>query len=251
MYAPLRALMSLAGFVVLWGVAVWGFSVPAFLLPGPGAVLNRLVFLAVNADLWRHATTTLGQILAGFVVGAALGVAAGALFARLPRLERLATPLILLIQTAPKIAIAPLLILWLGLGPGPKVVLVAIVTFFPAMTGALTGLRYVGKSYRDLARILRLSPTQRLLRIDLPFAVPPIVAGLRVATTQAVTAAVIAEMMGANRGLGYLLTAGQESSDSAAVIGVILILSLVGWGFYELVRFAETRLLPWQGVPGR
>lgn len=251
MNAPVRALLSLAGFVVLWWGAVWGFDVPAFLLPSPDAVARRLVFLALNAGLWQHTATTFAQILAGFAIGAALGIATGAVFARLPRLERLATPLILLIQTAPKIAIAPLLILWLGLGPGPKVVLVAIVTFFPAMTGALTGLRYIGKSYRDLAQIVGLSTWQRLTRIDLPFAVPPIVAGLRVATTQAVTAAVVAEMMGANHGLGYLLTAGQESSDSPTVIGVIVLLSLGGWGFYEIVRFAEARLMPWQAGASR
>ena len=248
MNAPIRALLSLTGFVLLWWGAVWGFSIPAFLLPSPTAVADRLVFLAVNAELWRHMTTTLLQILGGFVIGAALGIGTGAAFARLPRLERLFTPIILLVQTAPKIAIAPLLILWLGLGPGPKIVLVAIVTFFPAMTGALTGFRYIAKAYRDLAQIVGLSAWQRLTRIDLPFAVPPIVAGLRVATTQAVTAAVVAEMMGANRGLGYLLTAGQESSDSPAVIGVIVILSLTGWGFYELVRFIEVRLIPWQSA---
>jgi NitT/TauT family transport system permease protein len=251
MNAPVRALLSLVGFVVLWWGAVWGFNVPAFLLPSPEAVASRIVFLVLNAGLWGHAATTLGQILVGFLVGALLGIGVGAIFARMPRLERLATPLILLVQTAPKIAIAPLLILWLGLGPGPKIVLVAIVTFFPAMTGALTGLRYVGKAYRDLATVVRLTPWQRLTRIELPFAVPPIVAGLRVATTQAVTAAVVAEMMGANRGLGYLLTAGQESSDSPTVIGVIILLSLAGWGFYEIVRWAEGRIAPWQAAASR
>ncbi|MBL0932410.1 MAG: ABC transporter permease, partial [Alphaproteobacteria bacterium] len=103
MNAPIRALLSLAGFVLLWWGAVWGFSIPAFLLPSPGAVIDRLVFLAINAELWRHTTTTLGQILGGFVIGALLGIGTGAAFARLPRLERLFTPIILLVQTAPKI----------------------------------------------------------------------------------------------------------------------------------------------------
>jgi NitT/TauT family transport system permease protein len=231
--------------MAVWWAAVLAFGIPAFLLPAPDVVLARLVFLARFADLGGHVATTLWQILAGFVLGAVAGVTAGALFARWPRLERFATPPVLVLQTAPKIAIAPLLVLWFGLGPGPKVLLVAIVTFFPAMAGAVAGLRGIEPAYRDLARVLELTPLQRALRIDLPFAAAPIAGGLRIASTQAVTAAVIGELMGANRGLGYLLSAAQESSDTAAVIGVILILSLIGWASHETVRGAERRLLRW------
>jgi NitT/TauT family transport system permease protein len=240
-----RAVAALGAFFALWQIAVVALAVPAFLLPTPVAVLARLWFLAVNANLERHAATTIGQILGGFALGGALGILAGALFTRWPRLERLTSPLVLMLQTAPKIAIAPLLLLWLGLGPGPKIALVAIVVFFPAMAGAHAGFRYIDKSYRDLGSILRLSPLARFARIDLPFALAPIAAGLRVATTQAVTAAVVGELMGADRGLGYLLSVGQENSDPAAVIGVILLLSLIGWTFHEAVRAAERRLLGW------
>lgn len=241
----LRAILALCGFFAVWQVAVVALSIPAFLLPSPVAVVQRLWFLAVNANLAAHAATTISQILGGFALGGALGILAGALFTRWPRLERVTAPLILVLQTAPKIAIAPLLLLWLGLGPGPKIVLVAIVTFFPAMAGAHAGFRYIDKSYRDLGTVLRLSPFARFARIDLPFASAPIIAGLRVATTQAVTAAVVGELMGADRGLGYLLSAGQENSDSAAVIGVILLLSMIGWAFHEIVRLLERRLLQW------
>lgn len=243
--AVLRAGLALGGFMAVWWAAVVALGIPAFLLPAPDVVLARLIFLAQLGDLAGHAGTTLWQIVAGFVLGAAAGIAAGALFARWPRLERLATPPVLVLQTAPKIAIAPLLVLWFGLGPGPKVLLVAIVTFFPAMAGALAGLRGIESAYRDLARVLELTPIQRALRIDLPFAAAPIAGGLRIASTQAVTAAVIGELMGANRGLGYLLSAAQESSDTAAVIGIILVLSLIGWAAHEAVRAAERRLLAW------
>lgn len=243
--AALRAVLSLAGLAAVWWIAVVAFALPDFLLPAPPAVAERLVFLAVHADLWRHAATTLGEVLQGFALGALVGILAGAVFAHSPRAERLATPLVVLIQTAPKIAIAPLLILWLGLGAGPKIVLVAIVTFFPAMAGTLAGIATIPAAYRDLAAVLRLPGWRRFLRIELPFALPPLVAGLRVATTQAMTAAVVAELMGADRGLGYLLSAGQESSDAAGVIGVILILAVVGLLFHEAVRLAEARLVGW------
>lgn len=146
-----RGVTGLGVIFVLWFGAVWLFNLPNYLLPGPEVVVKRLGFLYENAKLLSHIRVTLIQILWGFLIGLGSGIAAAVLFARAPIIERLATPLILLLQTAPKIAIAPLLLLWLGIGPGPKIVLVAIVTFFPVMTGMLSGLKFVNKSYMDLA----------------------------------------------------------------------------------------------------
>ncbi|EUB99123.1 ABC-type transporter, integral membrane subunit [Rhizobium sp. CF080] len=239
----LRGIAGLIATLVLWTAIVIIFRVPAFLLPGPLEVFDRLLFLFENAKLLRHIGVTLGEIVAGFVAGTAIGILAGVVFARLPRVERFATPLILLLQTAPKIAIAPLLLLWLGIGPTPKVVLIAIVTFFPVMAGMVNGLRYGEGSFRDLAAVLKLSPWQSFWQIELPSALPAVLAGMAVATTLAMTAAVIGELMGANEGIGYLLSSGQESSDTAVVIGMVLLLSLIGWAFYEVVELIRRRSL--------
>ncbi|XHC00591.1 ABC transporter permease subunit [Nitratireductor sp. ac15] len=119
-------------------------------------------------------------------------------------------------------------------------------TFFPVMTGMLSGVRFVSKSYLDLARVLKLSPLQRFLRIELPSALPTLFAGATVATTlamtAAMTAAVIGELMGANEGVGYLLSSGQENADTATVIGMVLLLSLMGWSFYELFEALRRRM---------
>ena len=235
----------MAAAVLVWWGAVVLFDVPAFLLPSPAVVWPRFMFLVENASLGAHTLATIAEIMQGFAAGAIVGIGAGTLFVRSPRLERIVAPLILLTQTAPKIAIAPLLLLWLGLGEAPKVVLVAIVVFFPAMTGTMTGIRYVDASFRDLASVLRLSRAQRVMRIEVPFALPPILGSLRIASTQAVTAAVIGELMGANRGLGYLLAMGQESNDAAIVIAVVLVLSLIGWLFYETIALFEAWMLSW------
>ena len=128
---------------------------------------------------------------------------------------------------------------------GPKVTLIAIVTFFPVMAGAMAGFSSVEKSYHDLAQLLRLSRWQRFRRLELPFSLPPIFAGLRIASTQAVTAAVVGELIGATYGLGYLLSLGQENGDASVVIVAILILSTIGWGFHELIRMIERRALIW------
>ncbi|CDN51304.1 ABC transporter permease [Neorhizobium galegae] len=239
----LRGIAGLIATLVLWTAIVVIFRVPAFLLPGPLEVFARLLFLFENAKLFRHIGVTLTEIVAGFVIGTAVGILAGVVFARLPRVERFATPLILLLQTAPKIAIAPLLLLWLGIGPTPKIVLIAIVTFFPVMSGMVTGLRYGEGSFRDLGAVLKLSPWQSFWHIELPSALPAVLAGMAVATTLAMTAAVIGELMGANEGIGYLLSSGQENSDTAVVIGMVLLLSLIGWAFYEVIELIRRRSL--------
>ncbi|WP_210495686.1 ABC transporter permease [Microvirga antarctica] len=246
MYKALfSAARTVVAVIVAWWLIVILARVPAYLLPAPDAIASRFLFLAGNADLGQHIRVTLGEVVIGFLIGGILGVALGWGFVRLPRVGRLLSPLILLLQTAPKIAIAPLLLLWLGIDMGPKVTLIAIVTFFPVMAGAMAGFSSVETSYRDLAILLKLSPWQRFRRVELPFSLPPIFAGLRIGSTQAVTAAVVGELMGATYGLGYLLSLGQENGDASVVIVAILLLSTMGWAFHELIRMIERRALRW------
>jgi len=232
-----RTLIGLLGIVALWSAAVQIFKVPSYLLPGPYEVAQRIAFLYDRANLLWHIQVTLSEIVLGFLLGAVVGVASAIVFSRSPILLRIATPLILLLQTLPKIAIAPLLLLWLGLGLAPKVVLVAIVTFFPIMTAMLSGIRYMNKSYADLSKVLRLSPWQRFWHIELPSAIPTLFAGATVATTLAMTAAVIGELMGANKGMGFLLATGQENADTATVMGMVILLSFFGWALYALLDY--------------
>lgn len=243
--ALLRRLGMLLAAVAAWQLAVTAFNAPAYLLPSPLTVLDRIRLIAGTGELGRHVGTTLAEVLLGSAAGAALGLFFGWLFAKAPALGRLLSPLVLLLQTAPKIAIAPLLLLWLGLGLGPKVVLIAIVVFFPVMAGTVAGLTGVEKSYRDLATLLRLSAWKRFRRIELPFAAPPVLAGLKIAATQAMTAAVVGELMGATYGLGYLLSLGQENNDAGVVVAAILMLCVMGWALYEAAAMAERRWLGW------
>ncbi|MCG6118869.1 MAG: ABC transporter permease [Aquimonas sp.] len=237
-----RGAYGLALIFGFWFGAVFLFEPPSFLLPGPGEVLMRLAFLYEYGGLPRHVRVTLLQVLWGFLIGFGSGVAVALLFTRVPLLERLATPLILLLQTAPKIAIAPLLLLWLGIGAGPKIVLVAIVTFFPVMTGMLSGLRFVHKSYLDLATVLKLNAWQRFWNIELPSSLPTLFAGASVATTLAMTAVLIGEFMGASEGMGFLLASGQENADTATVIAMVLLLSLTGWFLFEIFEALRRKM---------
>jgi NitT/TauT family transport system permease protein len=241
----LRAIISLAVFVALWWAAVALFGVPEYLVPSPPTLASKFWFLTTQAGLFGHVPVTLVEILVGFVIGTVIGIAMAVLFVRLPLVEIILDPLIIFVQTAPKIAIAPLLLLWLGLGATPKVVLVAIVTFFPVLSNMLSALRSIDPNLLALAKLLRLNWWGRLWRIELPQAMPLLFTGMKVGITLAVTAAVIGELMGARAGLGYLLSLGQETSDIGLVLISVILLSLLGYVLLLAVDRAERRMLRW------
>lgn len=241
----IRTLLTLAGFVLAWWGLVVLFDVPSYLVPSPPVLAEKFWFLTTRAGLFGHVPVTLMEIVVGFVIGTLAGVAAAVLFTRFPMAEVVLNPLIIFVQTAPKIAIAPLLLLWLGLGATPKIVLVAIVSFFPVLSNMLSALRSIDPNYGALAKILKMGPLQRLWRIELPQALPLLFAGMKVGVTLAVTAAVIGELMGARAGLGYLLSLGQETADVSLVLVAVFLLSLIGYLLYVALAAAERRLLGW------
>ncbi len=241
----MRAVISFAIFVALWWLAVALLGVPEYLVPSPPALAAKFWFLTTQAGLFSHIPVTLMEIVIGFVIGTAAGIAIAVLFVRLPMFEIVLDPVIIFVQTAPKIAIAPLLLLWLGLGASPKIVLVAIVTFFPVLSNMLSALRSIDPNMLALAKILRLNGWRRLWRIELPQSLPLLFTGMKVGVTLAVTAAVIGELMGARAGLGYLLSLGQETADIGLVLVSVLLLSLLGYGLLLAVDQAERRMLRW------
>lgn len=241
----MRAVISFAIFVALWWLAVALLGVPEYLVPSPPALAAKFWFLTTQASLFSHIPVTLMEIVIGFVIGTAAGIAIAVLFVRLPMFEIVLDPVIIFVQTAPKIAIAPLLLLWLGLGASPKIVLVAIVTFFPVLSNMLSALRSIDPNMLALAKILRLNGWRRLWRIELPQSLPLLFTGMKVGVTLAVTAAVIGELMGARAGLGYLLSLGQETADIGLVLVSVLLLSLLGYGLFLAVDQAERRMLRW------
>lgn len=241
----IRTVISLAVFLAIWQAGLYVFDVPAYLLPSPLQLAEKFWFMLTRGGLMTHVPVTVMEIVVGFVLGALAGVAASFLFDRYPPVESLMSPIIVFVQTAPKIAIAPLLLLWLGIGASPKIVLVAIVTFFPVLSNMLSALRATNPQLIELATILKLSPLQRMWRIELPQSLPMLFSGLKVAATLAVTAAVIGELMGAKAGLGYLLILGQETADVGLVLVSVMILALVGYLTYLAIAFAERRLIGW------
>ncbi|RGC69202.1 putative aliphatic sulfonates transport permease protein SsuC [Micromonospora sp. MW-13] len=226
---------SVVAFLLIWQGYVKAADVPAYTLPGPVEVVRYAGQLLAGDQLLVHIRVTAVELLQGVAIGLTVGVLAGVMAARWRWLERLAMPLLVLIQITPKIAIAPLLVLWLGLGVTSKITLVALVTFFPVLVNTLAGLRDIGTAYRHLCQVLAMSGTQRFFRVELPMTLPHIVVGLRLGALAGVTAAVIGELIGAQAGLGFMVAQGQETDNVPQSMVGLLLLSLLG-------------LLAWSGI---
>ncbi len=246
MRSPTRApvaLLTAAALFGLWESIVRAAAVPAFVLPPPSAVVREL---AATPGVFAHAAVaTIGEALGGLVLAAiaALGFAVVALHSRL--LDRALTPLVVLSQTVPVITLAPLLVLWLGYGALPRVVLCALVAFFPMAITALEGLRTTDPCLLQLLRSVDASRWDVFWRVRLPQAGPFLVAGLRTGVTLSLVGAVVAEWTGGGRGLGYIVLSANSRLAVAQAFAAVLLICLLGLAAYGLVGLGERRVGWW------
>lgn len=230
---------SLAAGVALWWAVVRLARIPPYILPGPGVVARTMVQQFSSGGLGIQVEQTAAEILQGGVIGAVTGIVLALLFFRVGWLRRLLMPLVVVIQVAPKISIAPLIVLWVGLGIGSKITLVALVVVYPVLVSMLARLASLPQSVRDLARVLAMGPVQRAWKIEIPFVLPALAAGLKLGALQAVTAAVIGEFIGSSAGLGFLELQGQDNADMQIVLLMLGLLALLGWLLYALIGLVE------------
>lgn len=231
--------------VLIWHVYVVKAEVPPFMLPPPLAVWDRLKQSLADGSLLHHTGVTLTEIVVGFLIGTLLGVLFGLVFAWFPTLHLALAPYIQLAQAAPKIALAPLFVIWFGLGFLPKLVLIVSMVFFPIMVGVHLGVSSIPRDVRYLSRILRLSPFQRLIHIEFPSSLPDLIAGMKVGIVQAVIAAIVAEWMSGKAGLGYILVYSGATYDTALMLVGIVATTALGLLLFKVVEAAESRLLAW------
>jgi NitT/TauT family transport system permease protein len=237
--------LVLVAIVVIWKIMVTLLKTPTHILPPPEDILFKFVELVRNSVLQKNFLATLEEIVIGFSVGAGLGIAMGYILAKVELLERALSPYILIFQTAPKISLAPLFVLWFGLGILSKVVLIALVTLFPVMINMILGVRSTDKNYYHLMRVLRARPWQIMLKLELMNSLPYLMTGLRVGLVLSITAAVIGEMMGSRAGLGFLLILGNEMYDITLLMTVILVISLLSFFLDVGMKKLQDRLLSW------
>lgn len=235
--------LFLVAIVVLWEIATRVTEVPRYILPAPTEIAARLVR---SWDiLWGHSVVTLIEIGIGFGVGVALGLGLAIPIAYSAVVRNTLYPLIVASQAVPKIAIAPLLVLWLGFDMWPKIVVTALMVFFPVTVTAAEGLTSVDRSLLDLLRSVHASPAQIFFRVRFPHALPHIFAGLKIGITLAVVGAVVGEWVGADSGLGYLLVYANTLLDSTLLFASLFLLIAIGVVLFVLVGVAERLLLPW------
>ncbi len=227
--------------LVLWGALVRVRGIPPLVLPGPSAVWRSLSEHARSGMLFGHLAVTLWEILAGFVVGSLFGAGLGILIALAPRLRRILNPYLIASQTMPKLALAPIFVMWFGFGLLPKVLITALIAFFPLFENTVTGLNEVDADTLELFRALRASKWQTLWFLRLPHAVPYLMAGLRVALVLSIVGAVVAEYVGANRGLGALIISSQGIMDTPLMFAVFVVLIVLGVALYQVFVILERR----------
>ncbi len=235
------------GIIVLiaWQSWVSLGEVPLSIMASPSQVVDALW---VNRSLLvMHAVPTILHTLSGFLLSVVIGVAGAALIVHVPPLRSLLYPLAIVLQVTPKEAIAPLLILWLGAGDLPRLLLAFLIAFFPIFINALAGFQRVDEDLLRLVRLLRATPWQVFYRVRLPAAAPQILGGMKISITLAVIGVVVAELVAGRRGLGYLLLFSTGRRDMATSLAIMAMLVVVGLVLYALLLLAERRVIYWTG----
>lgn len=229
--------------LVLWELLTRAFEVPNFLLPTPSDVVRLMV--AEWPLIQMHSIATVGSVLSGYVAAALFALFVSALMIRFPLFERLIMPIFVGLQSVPKIAIAPLILVWVGAGAGSKILVVASIAFFPIVINTMAGFKEVDRGLADVFRSVDASERQMFFRLRLPYAMPFIFAGLRIATTLAVLGAIVAEWLAASNGLGYLVLSGSFNFNTARSFAAIIALAVIGTAFFSLMSWIE-RLISWK-----
>jgi NitT/TauT family transport system permease protein len=226
-----------------WHFAVAYLGVPAYLLPSPSSVAQRL--WQDFGYLMGHSGATVMATVGGFLLSVIVGIPLGMVLVASRVLYRAVMPLLVVSQSFPKVAIAPLIVIWFGLGFMPKILIAFSVAFFPVVVGTIAGMKALDSDMYDLARTMQAKNMKIFLRIRLPFAMPQIMSGVKVAVAFSTVGAVVAEWVGADKGLGYLLLQSNANMDTSLLFAVLFCLMAIGLVLYYAVEFCERRLIPW------
>ncbi len=230
--------------VLAWWLAVTLLGIPAYLLPPPQDVLPRLV--AAHQSLWNNSLVTLEEIVLGFALSVVTAIPLGLLIALSPAAKRMLYPLLVFIQLVPKIAIAPLFVVWIGFGPTSKVMLTLLLTFFPLLLASIAGFQILDPRFQYLTRSMGATGWQTFRYLRFPSALPVIFGGLKTSATIAATAAIVAEFVGANKGLGYLLLQATGSLDTTLVFAILFVMTIIGLALNSVVEVLEYVMTPWR-----
>jgi NitT/TauT family transport system permease protein len=237
-------LVVLLGLLVAWELIVRAAQVPAYLVPAPSAIgarwLRDPVFFVVEGGI------SLSEALAGLAVGGGVAFLAGVVMARVRWLERGLLPLAIVLKMTPVVVLAPLFVLWFGFGPAPRVLIAALLTFFPVLIGVVSGLRSPPAAARDVLATLHAGAIDEIVLLRLPAALPHLFAAIKVSATLALLGAVIAEWIGGDRGLGRAILLANSNLDTTTTLAGVMTLAAIGVGLVGGVALIERRAIFWQ-----
>lgn len=236
--------LTIAVFLILWELATGFFEIPVWLVPAPSDIF--LSFIG-RPDFWGHTWATLYETVLGFTLAVVVGVPIAVAVVYSPVLRSAIYPIILITQSIPKVAFAPILLIWIGYG-GKSIIIVAfLVSFWPIIVNTATGLNSPSQELLDLARQLSATQFQIYTKIRFPSALPYLFSGLKVAVTLSVIGAVIGEFVGADRGLGYLVISATSQFKTPVAFAAMALLAFMGIVLFFAISALEKLLIPWYG----
>jgi NitT/TauT family transport system permease protein len=242
----LRRLTPIAGvmvFLTAWQIGVMVYKVPSYLLPAPTEIAQT--FVSEFPRLLQHGWVTTYEMLLGYAMAVGIAVPLAVAITSSKRFDEFVMPTMLFFQVVPKVAIAPLFLVWFGVGTTPKVLVAFLISFFPIVIDAAVGLRSMSPEMTDLARSMGASRLQVFAQFRLPTSLPYLFSGLKVAATLAIAGAVVGEFVGADKGLGYLLLVTNSNMETSLMFATIVALTIIGLAFFYAVEFVEALLIPW------
>lgn len=235
----------LAVFLGVWEFYVRYFEVSSLILPPPTAVIGGLVDMIGEASTWRHVWVTAYETILGFTFATVIGVSLGAVLGKILWLEKTLNPFIIATQVVPKVALVPLFVVWFGFGPTSKVIVSAVLAFFPILTNTLLGIKSVDLGHRDVMNSLNAGRWQTFRRLELPSALPYILTGMEIGVVLAIIGAVVGEYLGGSEGLGHMAVAAMNAYQTNQLFAVIILLTMLGFTFYVTIAALRRLVIPW------
>jgi NitT/TauT family transport system permease protein len=239
----LTPLVGIFAFLLAWQLFVIVYNIPAYFLPTPTEIAST--FINQLPKLLHHGWITTYEMLGGYALAVSIAIPLAIAITSSKRFNDLVMPTMLFFQIVPKVAIAPLFLVWFGIGVTPKILVAFLISFFPIVIDAAVGLRSMSPEMGDLARSMGATRWQVFTRFRLPTSLPYLFSGLKVASTLAIAGTVVGEFVGADKGLGYLLLTTNSNMETSLMFATIVALTIIGLVFYYLVETLEGLLIPW------
>jgi len=241
--AAWRPFVALVALILLWWLLSAAHVMKSYLLPSPETTWQAIIHN--GSYLWSNTLTTAYETLVAFAISAAFGIFAGVVMVYSRTAEKTVYPLLVFAQVVPKIALAPLFVVWLGFGLSPKILVAVLIAFFPVVVSSFVGLKSIDPEILDLAATMDANPVQVFFRFRFPASLPHLFSGLKVAATLAVTGAVVGEFVGSNKGLGNVILEANGNVNTALLFAGLIVLSIFGVVLFLIVELLERALMPW------